>query len=114
MQPVSDHAHVRIVQSRQNARVKELRAALRNGEKTDSGLIALEGQHLVEEALRSGLHIATLFIRSGSLDLLNDLVVGADTEIIELAPDIFASAVTTESPQPIAALAEAPSLALEE
>ena len=114
MQPASDHAHVRIVQSRQNARVKELRAALRRGELTDSGLIALEGQHLVEEALRSGLHIATLFIRSGSVDLLNGLVLRAHTEIIELPADIFASAVTTESPQPIAALAEAPSLALEE
>jgi len=114
MQPASNHAHVRIVQSRQNARVKELRAALRKGEKTDSGLIALEGQHLVEEALRSGLHIATLFIRSGHLDLLNGLVLRSHTEIIELPPDIFASAVTTESPQPIAALAEVPALTLDE
>ena len=113
MQPASNHSHVRIVQSRQNARVKELRAALRSGEMTDSGLIALEGQHLVEEALRSGLHIATLFIRSGSVDLLNGLVLRSHTEIIELPPDILASAVTTETPQPIAALAEAPSLSLD-
>jgi TrmH family RNA methyltransferase len=114
MQPVSNRAHVRIVQSRQNARVKDLRAALRSGSQTDSGLIALEGQHLVEEALRSGLHIPILFIRSGSLSLADILPLQPHTEILELPPDIFLSAVTTESPQPIAALAEAPAFTLED
>jgi TrmH family RNA methyltransferase len=114
MHPASNHAHVRIVQSRQNARVKELRAALRKSEKTESGLIALEGQHLVEEALRSNLRIATLFVRSGSLALLNNLPLPPLAEILELPADIFLSAVTTESPQPIAALAEAPSFKLED
>jgi RNA methyltransferase, TrmH family len=113
MQAASNRAHLRIVQSRQNTRVKELRAALRKGEKTDSGLIALEGQHLVEEALRSSLPITTLFVRSGSLSLLDNLQLPTHTEILELPPDIFASAVTTESPQPIAALAEAPAFTLE-
>jgi RNA methyltransferase, TrmH family len=113
MQPASNHAHVRIVQSRQNARVKELRAALHKAEKTGSGLIALEGFHLVEEALRSHLRIATLFVRSGSLSLADNLPLQSQTEVLELPPEIFASAVTTESPQPIAALAEAPSFSLE-
>lgn len=114
MQPASIHAHVRIVQSRQNARVKELRAALRKGDKTDSGIIALEGRHLVEEALRSHLRLATLFLRSGSLDLIDNLPLPHDTELLELPADIFQSAVTTESPQPIAALAEAPAFTLED
>jgi len=114
MPAASNHAHIRIVQSRQNARVKELRAALRQGEKTASGLIALEGRHLVEEALRSRLRIATLFVRSGNLGLLNQLRLQAGTEILELPPDIFSSAVTTESPQPIAALAEARLFTLED
>ena len=114
MQPASNRAHVRIVQSRQNARVKELRAALRKGEKTESGLIALEGQHLVEEALRSSLRIPTIFLRSGSVSVADKLPLQPNTEVLELLPDIFASAVTTESPQPIAALAEAPAFTLEE
>ncbi|HYK34481.1 RNA methyltransferase [Alloacidobacterium sp.] len=113
MQSASNHAHVRIVQSWQNARVKELRTALRKGEKTASGLIALEGQHLVEEAIFSGLRIATVFVRSGSLDILSHLPILDRTAILELPSDIFASAVTTESPQPIAALAEAPAFSLE-
>ena len=113
MHPASNHAHVRIVQSRQNARVKELRAALRSGEKTESGLIALEGHHLVEEALCSNLRIRTLFVRSGNLSSIDRLPLASETEILELPPDIFSSAVTTESPQPIAALAEAPAFTLE-
>ncbi len=114
MQAASNHAHVRIVQSRQNARVKELRAALRKGERTESGLIALEGQHLVQEALRSGLRIPTIFLRSGSISLVDNLELQPHTEVLELPPEIFSSAVTTESPQPIAALAEAPAFTLEQ
>ena len=114
MHPASNRAHVRIVQSRQNARVKELRAGLRKGGQTDSGLIALEGHHLVEEALRSGLRIPSVFVRSGSQSLADKLPLQPHTEIMELPPDIFASAVTTESPQPVAALAEAPVFTLED
>ena len=44
---------IRIVQSKQNARVKELRAALLRPGRGDADSIALEGLHLVEEALRS-------------------------------------------------------------
>jgi TrmH family RNA methyltransferase len=52
-------------------------------------------------------------VRSSNLALLDSLRLSAETEILELPPDIFASAVTTESPQPIAALAEAPAFTLE-
>jgi hypothetical protein len=46
---------IRIVQSKQNARVKELRAALLRPGRGDADSIALEGIHLVAEAVRSGL-----------------------------------------------------------
>ncbi|WP_174239941.1 RNA methyltransferase [Acidobacterium sp. S8] len=114
MQEASNHAHIRIVQSRQNARVKDLRAALKKSEKTASGLIAVEGLHLMEEALRSGLRVETVFIRSGSLELLGGLGLAEDAEILELPADVFASAVTTESPQGIAALVAAPAFSLED
>lgn len=113
MQAASINARIRIVQSRQNARVKELRTALRKGEKTSAGLVAIEGMHLVEEALRSGLRLSAVFVRSGSLNLLNQLRISDDIEILELAADLFESAVTTESPQGIAALAEAPAFTFE-
>lgn len=108
MQPASNHAHVRIVQSRQNARVKELRAALRKSEKTKAGLIAIEGMHLVEEALRSHLKIITIFLSDDAQHLIETLRLPPGTEILVLPPDIFSSAVSTESPQGIAALVEPP------
>jgi len=94
----------RIVQSRQNARVKELRAALTRSARTAQGLLAIEGEHLLHEALASGLELATVFVETGREALLDRLRVPMETEVLSLAPDIFASAVHTESPQGIAAL----------
>jgi TrmH family RNA methyltransferase len=106
MQAASNYAHIRIVQSRQNSRVKELRSALKKGTKTESGLVAIEGFHLLEEALRSRLRVATVFIRSGEYSVLERLPLSGQTEVLELSQDVFSSAVTTESPQGIAAFVE--------
>jgi RNA methyltransferase, TrmH family len=114
MQAASHHSPVRIVQSRQNGRVKELRAALKKGAKTDSGLIAIEGSHLLEEAVRSNLRVAAIFIRSGEWKLLEQLQISHDVEILELSPDVFSSAVTTESPQGIAAFVQSPEFSSED
>jgi RNA methyltransferase, TrmH family len=102
----------RIVQSRQNARVKELRAAFARISKTEQGHIAIEGEHLLEEAVAAGLHIAAVFVREGNEPLLHTLSLSQDTEILVLPPDVFLSAVSTESPQGIAALVEPPSFSL--
>jgi TrmH family RNA methyltransferase len=96
---------IRIVQSKQNPRVKELRAALQRPGRGESDLIALEGVHLVDEALRSGTRLQTIFIGQGHEHLLESLGAIQDTEILALPPEILAAAVSTESPQPIAALA---------
>lgn len=113
------HARIRIVQSRQNARVKELRAALHGSGCTPSGTLAIEGTHLLLEALRSGLLLHTLFVRSGDSALLDaahlDLAsLDPATEILELPQDVFASAVATGHPQGVAALAAAPHFTLEQ
>lgn len=97
---------IRIVQSRQNARVKQLRAAFASSARTADGLLAIEGEHLVQEALASRLRIATVFIQTGCEALLDRLGVPSHTEILSLPPDVFASAVHTESPQGIAAFIE--------
>jgi TrmH family RNA methyltransferase len=127
MQAASPHARIRIVQSPQNARVKDLRAALRGNGRAPSGAIALEGAHLLGEALRSGLELHTIFVRSGSYPLLESILSAdisgatgefrpdsaAAAEILELPPNVFAGAVATEHPQGIAALAVPPQFALE-
>jgi len=95
---------IRPVLSRQNSRVKELRAVFQHpGEQ-----IALEGEHLLNEALRSRIQLETVFVVAGFEDRLDALPISEETEILSLPADVFASAVTTESPQPLAALAHAP------
>jgi TrmH family RNA methyltransferase len=97
--------NIRIVASKQNPRVKELRAALQRPSRGDAELIALEGIHLVAEALRSGTTLQTVFIAQGHESLLTPLNLPESVEILVLPQEILASSVTTESPQPIAAIA---------
>jgi RNA methyltransferase, TrmH family len=101
----------RLIESRQNPRVKELRAALARTGRTPSGLIAIEGEHLVTEALRSHLRFATVFLRDGYQP---PFAIPDDAEHLLLPPDVFASAVATEQPQGIAALVYPPSFSPEE
>jgi RNA methyltransferase, TrmH family len=105
---------IRIVQSRQNARVKELRAAFTRATRTAEGLLAIEGEHLVQEAIASRLEFSTVFVRTGSEALLDRLGIPENTEILALPPEIFASAVHTESPQGIAAFVKPPAFTLEQ
>jgi TrmH family RNA methyltransferase len=96
---------IRIIESKQNPRVKELRTALLRPGRSDADSIALEGIHLVVEALRSGLELTTVFVSQGHENLLHELELNDSIEVLVLPPEVLASAVTTESPQPIAALA---------
>lgn len=107
---------VRIVQSSQNARLKELRRALAAPPRASSGepaspsvLAGIEGPILLAEALRAGRSIACVFAAEGSESLLDSLALPPQTEILLLPRKLLDSALTTESPQPIAALVEPPS-----
>lgn len=111
---------ISIVQSRQNARVRELRAAFARSPREIPEAIGLEGEHLLAEALRSGLRLRTVFLRAdpdhrdSSLRMLERLALPAPVPIVSLNPAVFASAVETESPQGIAALVEPPRFSLAE
>jgi RNA methyltransferase, TrmH family len=104
----------RIVQSRQNARVKELRAAFAHAARTNHGLLAIEGTRLLQEAITSHLPLATVFVQVGSEALLDSLGIPESTEVLALPPQVFASAVNTESPQGIAALVHPPAFTLDQ
>jgi RNA methyltransferase, TrmH family len=101
----------RRVESRQNGRIKELRAGLARGSKTSP--IAIEGLHLVQEAVKSGLRLHTVFVCSGSEDLLQQVALG-DAEVLIVTEEVFRSATLTEHPQGIAALVEAPQFGVQE
>ncbi|WP_158615507.1 RNA methyltransferase [Acidipila sp. EB88] len=93
-------------------------------EPSETPLLALEGFHLVAEAMRSGLAPAALFFRSGeeagALETLERMLAQQDpaptehsiaadpAELLALPPALFSSLLETDAPQPIAALVPAP------
>jgi TrmH family RNA methyltransferase len=107
---------VRVVESKDNARLKELRKALAAAGRSAQGRVGIEGPHLLEEALRAGLRVKTIFVAQGpnrepdrELErLLDALRVPPETEILRLPAKLLDSALATETPQPIAALVEPP------
>lgn len=90
-----------VVSSRSNARVKQLRAAFQGMARLSGGLVAIEGEHLLQEALRSRLALKTVFVNERREV---PEIVPKGIEIIRLADELFASVAETQSPQGIAAL----------
>lgn len=99
-----------IIASRSNARVKQLRGAFAGQTRLSGGLVALEGNHLLEEALRSGMLLKTIFLAEHrSLPHY----VPSSIEVLRLSDDVFDSLMDTRSPQGIAALMVPPVASLE-
>jgi len=115
---VTNEAEVRLrsVTSRQNALVKDLRKACTQGEPTEEGSIAIEGLRIIEEAVRSGLRFQAVFFseasRAHAARLLSQ--ISRHTEALLLPDDVFSSAVSTETPQGVAALVKLKPAKLEE
>jgi TrmH family RNA methyltransferase len=80
---------------------------LSRGAKTTHNNIAVEGLHLVQEAVTSGLNLDTVFLQEGTEGLLEQFPVGS-AEVLIVTREVFASATMTEHPQGVAALVEAP------
>jgi TrmH family RNA methyltransferase len=90
-----------VVSSRANARVKQLRAAFHGHARLSGRMVAIEGDHLLEEALRSGMVLKTVFV-SERREVPR--VVPRGVEVLRLTEDVFGSVVETQSPQGVAAL----------
>lgn len=97
---------LRRVTSRQNARVKELRRGFAKTMPNEQGEVAIEGMHLVEEAIRSGLRLDTVFFSEAARERAHKLLpqLSAHSEVLLLPNDVFASAVPSETPEGVAAL----------
>jgi RNA methyltransferase, TrmH family len=100
------HERLRLIASRQNSLVKDLRKAFTQGAPADDGCVAIEGVKLVEEAIRSGLRLRAVFFAESARERANRLLpqLSQATETVLLPDDIFQSAVATETPQGVAAL----------
>src|SRR5690348_14344997 len=90
-----------LISSRTNTRVKQLRAAFDGNARLSGGLVAIEGDHLLAEAVRSGIVLKTVFVseRRPVPDRSVPDIVPRDIEVLRLAGDVFQSAVETQSPQ---------------
>ena len=100
-----------VISSRTNARVKQLRAAFQGHARLSGGLVAIEGHHLLEEALRSGMVLKTMFVRAGGEAVA---MVPRGVEMLWLTPEVFDGVVDTQSPQGIAGLMVPPVKKLED
>jgi RNA methyltransferase, TrmH family len=103
---------VRVVESKQNVRLKELRKALSAPARGVGALVGIEGPKLIEEALRAGLRVKTIFVAQSpdraSERILAKLSLPRETEILHLPKKFLDQALATETPQSIAALIEPP------
>jgi RNA methyltransferase, TrmH family len=97
---------LRRVEGRHNSLVKTLRTAFARGELTPEGDCAVEGLHIVEEAIRSGLQFRAVFFSESATARAERLLpqIGAHVETLMLPDKLFASLAPSESPQGVAAL----------
>ena len=91
----------RIIQSKHNARLKELRQTLVHPNRvgrtaldhSPSRLVSpcagIEGLNLLEEALRAGLRVECVFVAQGEEHLLDSVPLATETEILLLPRDLL-------------------------
>jgi RNA methyltransferase, TrmH family len=101
---------LRPVAGRHNQHLKELRLAFRRAELTPQGECAIEGVKLIEEALRSGQHLKTVFFSESARPLAEKLLpqINTRTETLVLPNALFNSIVPSDAPQGVAALVKLP------
>ena len=71
-------------------------------------MAGIEGPNLLEEALRAGLRVALSLLRRARSICWKALPLPAETEVLLLPRELLDSALSTETPQPVAALVEPP------
>jgi TrmH family RNA methyltransferase len=107
-------SRLRRIEGRHNLLVKQLRQAFSRAELTDSGECAIEGLRILEEAIRRGMALRTVFFRESAHALADRLLpqIGSHVETLLLPDKLFDSAVPSESPQGVAALVRLKSFTL--
>ncbi len=114
--PLKMEDRLRRIYSGQNARVKELRRGFAEAAPNAEGEVAVEGMHIVEEAIRSGLRLTTVFFSESAKERVHKLLpqLSSHVETLLLPDEVFASAAPSETPQGVAALIRAKMFAFED
>jgi RNA methyltransferase, TrmH family len=107
---------LRHIEGRHNAIVKQLRMAFAHSELTDQGDCAIEGLHVIEEAIRSGLRFRAVFFREPAKERAERLLpqIGTHVETLSLPEKLFDGVVPSETPQGVAALVKLKEFSLDD
>ena len=97
------------IRSGQNALLKRYRRALTQGELTEDGCCALEGQRLLEEALRSpGVEVVSVLASESAKEKMDKLAESNSLPFSVTTDRLFQKLTQTETPQGVAALVRLP------
>jgi RNA methyltransferase, TrmH family len=106
-----------LISSGSNPRLKQLRAAVRDGGSDAQGRVRIEGPKLIREAIRSRLLVDEVYVsdRSRRDPDIQDLLrqIPGKPEIVEISDRLFPTIVSTEHPQGLLALARIPPIQLD-
>ena len=115
-EPLTSQGRLRRIEGRHNPLVKALRQAFGHAERSEDGDCAIEGLHVVEEAIRSGLRFRAVFFHESAQALTARLMpqIGAHVETLLLPDKIFDGAVPSDTPQGVAALVKLKEFSLDD
>jgi TrmH family RNA methyltransferase len=94
------------ITSSDNRWLKRFRRALRQGETSEDGLVGIEGARLVEDALRSGIHVAAMLVSASGEGYMESLqaLLPREAALLRTTDRLFGGVADTQTPQGIAAL----------
>lgn len=95
---------MKYIESAKNANIKQWKKLHTKKERTKAGQFLVEGKHLVEEALKSGI-VKELMVTAPDMLPAN---INPDIELYELSEEAFSAMAETETPQHIAAVCTLP------
>jgi TrmH family RNA methyltransferase len=112
----SETDRLRRIEGRHNSLLKELRHAFAHGEVTGSGECAVEGFRILDEAIRSGVRLRAVFVSESAQDRAARVLpqIGAHVETVLVPDKLFASVVSSDTPQGIAALVRVKAFTVDE
>lgn len=94
------------MRSTRNPHVQRLRRlSRRRGSRSEEGAFVIEGPTLLAEALDAGIAIAEAFVEPGADGALVARLEASGVAVHEVAEGVLAGAVSTVTPQPVAAIA---------
>jgi len=113
--PETSGTDAALITSKENRWLKRFRAAL-NGDSGEPHVYGIEGPHLVEEALRSGVEVETILASPAGAKHLERLGLAAGTapRVLRTTDRLFDAIAATEAPQGIAALVRLPEYSFED